>query len=323
MQTIPFGVMSDCLRERTVIPFLGSAASYVGAAVNEAIPSAANLSAYFAKKAVYPGPVSDPLTKISQYLEEGPADRSFILSKVKELFNDNIHDNYECSFSKFLTEIPPEVIPPLIVSTNYDSVVECALQNLGIPYISITHILRGSKYAGRLLCYSSIKDPICEDNIMTKSEVDEFWMEKTETNPHIITIYKMHGSAKCCSFEQLDSIVLTENDYTDFMAQDLIRSIPTCIVDILRKNRLLFLGYSLSDWNFRVLLRKISNIQKNENISLKKHWAILLNTDDVETAFWDHRGVRVYCASLDEFLIDLRNNLKETFCESISRSSTV
>jgi hypothetical protein len=52
-------------------------------------------------------------------------------------------------------------------------------------------------------------------------------------------------------------MVLTENDYIRFLAQDTFRSIPLKIQEKLKEARLLYLGYSLQDWNFRVLLNRV------------------------------------------------------------------
>ena len=68
----------------------------------------------------------------------------------------------------------------------------------------------------------------------------------------------MHGTAMLGFRDAVvDSVVLTENDYVDFFAQDLLNKIPAKILELLRTARLLFLGYALEDWNFRVLLRKL------------------------------------------------------------------
>src|SRR5581483_4847848 len=107
----------------------------------------------------------------------------------------------------------------------------------------------------------------------------------------------------------IDSVVLTENDYIEFFAQDLIRRIPARIVEQLRVGRLLFVGYSLADWNFRVMLRKLQSIQRQQAGSLQRHWAFLLEPDDVEVRFWERRGVNVYSASLDTVLSALSDQL--------------
>ena len=83
-----------------------------------------------------------------------------------------------------------------------------------------------------------------------------------------------------------------------------------CIRD-RRQANLLFLGYSLEDWNFRVLLQRLHNIQQKEQTGERRHWAFrkLDRPDEVELKFWEKRGVNLYGVSLEEFLSRLREFL--------------
>jgi hypothetical protein len=67
-------------------------------------------------------------------------------------------------------------------------------------------------------------------------------------------VYHLHGH-----YERPQSLVLTEEDYLEFLVR-LNRDgseplLPSVIRMALKANSLLFVGYSLSDWNFRVLFR--------------------------------------------------------------------
>lgn len=90
--------------------------------------------------------------------------------------------------------------------------------------------------------------PLSTGNIKTVRQVEDQLLEWQERNELPVFVYKMHGTARmrCTDSDSvLDSLVLTENDYVDFFAQDILNRIPTKIVDILRRSRLLFLGYAL------------------------------------------------------------------------------
>jgi hypothetical protein len=70
-------------------------------------------------------------------------------------------------------------------------------------------------------------------------------------------VFHLHGR-----MEQPETILLSESDYVDFMVSLVLGSdqvsgqmIWPAIVDSLSSDNLLFIGYSLADWNFRVLLR--------------------------------------------------------------------
>lgn len=67
-------------------------------------------------------------------------------------------------------------------------------------------------------------------------------------------VFHLHGHLKAP-----ESLVLTEDDYLDFLVnisqeQDLI---PARIRRAFRETSLLFLGYKLADWDFRVLFRSL------------------------------------------------------------------
>ena len=66
-------------------------------------------------------------------------------------------------------------------------------------------------------------------------------------------VFHLHG----CS-DVSESLVLTEDDYLDFLVnvwKDKL--IPARIERALTGASLLFLGYSLTDWDFRVLFRSL------------------------------------------------------------------
>jgi hypothetical protein len=246
---------------------------------------------------------------VAQYLEEIPADRNYLLDTVFTQFFQNLHSEYRSALTEFLSAIPLEVIPEFIVTTNYDTLVERVLEKRGVPYLAISHIIKGPK-VGRFLCYQSVQAPLSTSDIQTRRQLEEQLGTLENQGALSVLIYKMHGTA-CMrgGGETIDSFVLTENDYVDFFAQNMLNLIPAKILEFLRTKRLLFLGYALEDWNFRVLLRKLQLIQRKETDNIHRHWAFLLGADEVEVKFWERRGVNLYQMSLDVFLSNLLQNL--------------
>lgn len=302
---IPYGIIADCFRTHSIVPFLGSAASFVGAPADGALPSGRAFAQLLAEKSGYPGPPTDALTKVAQFLEEIPADRTFLLSEVLERFDRGVAADYRSSFTDFLAALPAELMPPLILTTNYDTLVERTFERRGLPYLAISHVMRGSKYAGRLLCYSTLEQPLDGSTILPQRRVEEQLAELATRTPSPVIVYKMHGTARLLADTgMLDSVVLTENDYIEFLAGDTFQKIPLAVLKTLRTSRLLFLGYALEDWNFRVLLRRLAMLQQ-EHAGQQRHWACTLHADAVETKFWERRGVNLYAESLDTFLARL------------------
>jgi hypothetical protein len=317
--TLPYGIIAECFRNHTVVPFLGAAASIVGADPATALPSGTGLGIMLAEEGNYPGSSSDPLTKIAQFLEEIPADRDFLLAKIQSVFYERLALDYVSSLTEFLQTLSPAYMPRLIITTNYDVLVEKTLESRNVPYFAISHVMRNSRYAGRFLTYRSLGQ-CWSECILTRTQLEEYLVVMAAEEPDTTLVYKMHGTARLRGVikpddgeEFVDSIVLTESDYIEFLEDDRLNRVPSRILDLMRRSNLLFLGYSLEDWNFRVLLQRLQRIQTRQKQSKKRHWACRLtaHADEVENRFWRLRGVELYPISLDVFLERLRKTIEE------------
>lgn len=119
--------------------------------------------------------------------------------------------------------------------------------------------------------------------------------------------------------ERLSTLVLTEDDYFDYMisASYNRRNIPKEVVKALKTKSLLFLGFELDDWTFRVLFRLVMSLtnlpalgnnvfggssntvneehEEDENLGInlqKVHVAVQVNPSD--DRFKDADGARQY-----------------------------
>jgi hypothetical protein len=105
-----------------------------------------------------------------------------------------------------------------------------------------------------------------------------------------------------------DSYVITEDDYIDYLAMvDPSEFLPAPVLAYLKRCYFLFLGYSLRDWNLRVILNKIWDSQRVGY----NHWAIQLNPADVDERFWMKRGVDIIDRPLEEYIAGLREHLPD------------
>ena len=68
----------------------------------------------------------------------------------------------------------------------------------------------------------------------------------------------------------------------------------------------LFLGYSLADWNVRVILRKL--LRKISPGSVR-FWAIVRGRSDIEEEMWKSHALNIYSMDLDEFGAELQKYL--------------
>lgn len=118
-------------------------------------------------------------------------------------------------------------------------------------------------------------------------------------------IFKVHGEVWRWGPRDLDhdSYVITEDDYIEYLA--FTRQFPQGLVSELKERDLLFLGYSLSDWNMRAFLTRVWQEQRLSTNS----WAVLDQADELEREVWEHRGVKFLIMDLEEFTRRLRATL--------------
>jgi hypothetical protein len=74
---------------------------------------------------------------------------------------------------------------------------------------------------------------------------------------------------------------------------------------MMQKQTLLFLGYGLRDWNFRVLLDRLSK----SRLQQKRPYAIAYDIGPAESELWAARKVAVFNSDLNEFVPRLEADL--------------
>ena len=102
-------------------------------------------------------------------------------------------------------------------------------------------------------------------------------------------ILKIHGAIDRLHPER-DSYVITEDNYIDYLTRtDVSTLMPVTLGAKLRHSHFLFLGYSMRDWNLRVMPHRIWAEQSRSY----KSWAIQLDPNPIDEEFWHRRGVDV------------------------------
>jgi hypothetical protein len=121
--------------------------------------------------------------------------------------------------------------------------------------------------------------------------------------PPAIILHKMHGTV-----ENPRSMVITRSDYIRYLANlnDPDRGMPDFFRKTLISNcNLLFLGYSLDDWNFGVIWEGVLANYRDAGAQLESY-AILKLPADPEKArflrtFWARRNITIIDCDLTEF----------------------
>ncbi len=122
-----------------------------------------------------------------------------------------------------------------------------------------------------------------------------------------------------------DSIVLTEDDYFDYLIgvttnKDLI---PSAVRRKLADTALLFLGFQLDDWNFRIVYRSIMGQEGRGRRSRYAHIAAQIDPEEgrilepegarkyLESYFQD-ADISIYWGSAEDFIAELEKRASET-----------
>jgi hypothetical protein len=181
-----------------------------------------------------------------------------------------------------LAELPV----PVYVTTNYDDFMVQALRRAGKE--PVREICRWNDFLRE-----------------TESAFDGDGFVPTIDKP---VVYHLHGT-----LDLPESIVLTEDDYLDFLVSVSRREdvLPPRIQGALASTSLLFLGYKLADANFRVLHRGL--ISTSPPGLRRVSVAVQLPPADSDTAraylarYFNAMSVSVYWGDVTEFAASLRD----------------
>lgn len=127
----------------------------------------------------------------------------------------------------------------LIVTTNYDNLMERALKCVGVEYRRVVQPIGGFDEKERLQLNQELAE----------------WGDR-------LILYKIHGS-----FAERDGdaqakpldVIVTEEDYIRYLTVANVagRGVPNIVGGSLASATILYLGYSLEDWDFRTIFKTL------------------------------------------------------------------
>jgi hypothetical protein len=328
----PWPVLAQRLRTGQLIPFLGAGASaYCKDQVGGAPPSVADLIQKLAADAQLSLHCNTAgcqqfkfdLARLASYYQTCVTVRTDLDRLLKsEIANPSFNPN---PLHHLLARIARGT-PMLIITTNYDDLLEKAFDNPAdgagpVPYEVLVTPVDDLAYeaesndetgpehgggiwhreaGGQQLDFTRVADTdLCLD-ISRRS-----------------VIYKIHGSVpRGTSWP--GGYLIAEEDYARFLGRMDQGMVPGAIVShIVKKTKtgagnvrdysLLFLGYGMRDWNLRVLLEQLHVGRRASN--QEKHYAFVLNPDQMEESLFRNRRVEVYDCDLARFVANIVSRL--------------
>ena len=182
----------------------------------------------------------------------------------------------------------------LIVTTSYDLALERAFLDAGEDFDVVSYLAAG-RNRGKF-CH------LAPDGTGTLIEVPNTYATELSLDRRTI-ILKLHGQVgRSAEDREWESFVVTEDDYIEYLAQSEVASVvPVALGARLRRSHFLFLGYTMADWNLRLLLHRLWGDQP---LSYRS-WAVQPEPMPLEREFWRRRDVDVLEIPLERYVAGL------------------
>jgi DNA-binding SARP family transcriptional activator len=206
------------------------------------------------------------------------------------------------SVHRFFASLPPLLrergVPhQLIVTTSYDLALERAFLDADEPFDVVSYLATG-RNRGRF-CHI---DP--EGRWTLIERPNEYATELSLESRTVIL--KLHGQVDRTAERAWESFVVTEDDYIGYLARTEVASVvPVSLAAKLRRSHFLFLGYTMADWNLRLLLYRLWG---DEPLSYRS-WAVHEEARPLEPEFWRRHDVHVVDVPLEEYVAALAREL--------------
>lgn len=251
----------------------------------------AELTTRLAERFEYPASNGDALPRVAQYIA---------VMKGSGPLYDELHAMFQADLPptpvhRFFAALPPllrERAAPhqLIVTTSYDLALERAFLDAGEAFDVVSYLAAG-RNRGKF-CH------VGPDGTGTLIEVPNTYATELSLEERTI-ILKLHGQVGNTEDREWESFVVTEDDYIEYLAQSEVASVvPVALGAKLRRSHFLFLGYTMADWNLRLLLHRLWGDQP---LSYRS-WAVQPEPMPLEREFWRRRDVDVLEIPLERYV---------------------
>jgi DNA-binding SARP family transcriptional activator len=231
------------------------------------------------------------LPRVAQYIAvmkgSGP-----LYDELHALFDTDVPPT---AVHRFFASLPPffreQGVPhQLIVTTRYDLALETAFLEAGEEFDVVSYVAAGP--ARGKFCHIG---PGGHGRLidLPNTYATELSLEERTV------ILRLHGQVDRGPERQWESFVVTEDDYIDYLAQtDLAGAVPVALAAKLRRSHFLFLGYTMADWNLRMILNRLWSDQP----LTYRSWAVQPRPKPLEREFWRRRDVEVHELPLDQYV---------------------
>jgi len=306
--------------DRSCTPVIGS-----GVAGEGILPTRECLAETWADRWLMPiaGQNRIDLAKVAQYLSVRLAAADQPRTEVRLHLRDTLVDRYRPMLSlEHGDQLPHMAVGKLISTVGKSHRQKAPLED---PY-AVLASLRLPIYI--TTSWTALLEDAIEESLGHAPAIGYFdWHEKTysggavsDPTPENPLVYHLFGN-----IDDPSSLVLSEDDYFTWMAEwnkrvDKDESIPDAVRIALTDRSLLFLGYGLDDWEFKVLFQGIKSFGGNR-LHRKLHVGVQVSPesgmiepesaqDYLEKYFGEPPRVNVYWGTCQAFLTELSRRIR-------------
>lgn len=289
--------IADAFERESCLVFLGAGASVSRS--TPSLPTGAELAHKLATACELDPPGAVPLSTAAFYFEFYRSRDDLNAFLVKEIDRDEVPPSDTLrNLTRLIGVLERRGKRVFVITTNYDRLFEKAYrESLGQdPGVVVYRGAWDPTDKAKSLHVGLNGDP-------------EFWLHSDDRRPTIL--YKMHG---CISMASDQNLVVTEEDYINFMTNAVSLHTEKRILNFARyriaQSTILFVGYGLSDFNFRVLYKATAEGRGRKAYALQyfdetSASALERLRWDATVSFWSRKNVEILNVDAADFTRDL------------------
>jgi hypothetical protein len=275
---------SDGLSGGSTVPFLGHGVYGNGPLSSEALARALNGGGY--------NPTDLCLATAAEYRERILNSRDLFLKQLTRLLETQEAQVAPTAAHNLITAASG---PSLIVDATFDRMLVKGLAARREPFAIVTHIVRSADgvHDGKIL----VLRPDAEPEICLADKVNLGERERV--------IYKPLGSPflheRLNPDFEIDTVVATEADHILLLGrlENQHTQIPTCVQRLLKKRAVLFLGYGLDAWQYRLVVQVFQSIGRRKSDAATL--AVRVPDSPIEEVSWKRLRADVIAMEPNDF----------------------